>query len=267
MTVPRLLVIVQVLSIGWLAEIAYGQARSAPAHPAPNGTLRNPAMAEPLRLVALAEDAIARVRDYQCVLVKREFLDGALQPYQFILLKVRHRPFSVYMRWLHPRAGREVIFAPELHGFKIIAHEVGVKGVVGTLEIDPNSSRARQESRHPITHIGIANLIRKIRYRWQRAAQDPQYRVEIKPNARVGDRTCILVKTFSPPNPRRYEYYRARVFFDRQHRLPIRVEAYGWPTRTAPEGVLLEEYTYDKLRLNVGLTNLDFSPNNPAYNF
>lgn len=234
---------------------------------AADGPLANPALAEPLRLVELAEESFSRVRDYRCIFIKREFLDGELQPYHFILLKVRNRPFSVYMRWLNPRPGREVIFAPHLHGFKIIAHEVGVKGVVGTIEIDPNSSRARKESRHPITEIGLGNLIRKIKTRWTRAAQDPRYRVEIKPNARVGNRPCVLVKTTSPPDPRKYEYARARVFFDRENRLPIRVEGYGWPTARFPQGILLEEYTYDRLELNVGLTDLDFSPNNPEYNF
>lgn len=236
--------------------------RTAASDPPPN-----PALLRPLQLVEAAERAFENVQDYRCIFIKREFLDGELQPYEFILLKVRNRPFSVYMRWLNPRPGREVIFAPHLHGFKIIAHEVGVKGVVGTVEIDPNSSRARKESRHPITEIGIGNLIRKIKSRWTLAARDPRYRVEIKPNARVGNRPCILVKTFAPPDPQRYEYARARVFFDGEHGLPIRVEGYGWPTRSYPQGVLLEEYTYDKLELNVGLTDLDFSPNNPEYNF
>ncbi len=226
----------------------------------------NPSMSLPLKLVQEAKEAYASVRSYQCIFIKRDYIDGKLQPHQFIFMKVRTRPFSVYMRWLKPRAGREVLYAPHRYGPKIIAHEVGVKGVVGTVELDPHSARARRESRHPITEVGIGNMIRKLERRWLLAARDPQYVAEVKPNAKVGNRSCWCVKARSPVRGR-YEYYRVRVFFDKEYKLPIRFEGYAWPTRQFPDGMLIEEYTYDRLQLNVPVSELDFDRRNPQYNF
>jgi hypothetical protein len=49
--------------------------------------------------------------------------------------------------------------------------------------------------------------------------------------------------------------------------LPVRFEAYDWPTEEGAEPYLLEEYTYQDLQLNVGLSEIDFSPENAAYAF
>jgi len=43
--------------------------------------------------------------------------------------------------------------------------------------------------------------------------------------------------------------------------------AYDWPTTPGGEAPLIEEYTYYNVKLNVGLTDLDFDKTNPAYNF
>ena len=50
------------------------------------------------------------------------------------------------------------------------------------------------------------------------------------------------------------------IFVDDELRIPIRIEGYDWPQREGDQPRLLEEYTYTRLRLNVGLTDADFSP-------
>ena len=50
------------------------------------------------------------------------------------------------------------------------------------------------------------------------------------------------------------------VFFDKENRLPIRVENYDWPRAGGTQGGdLLEEYSYADLRLNVGLGDQHFN--------
>ena len=44
-------------------------------------------------------------------------------------------------------------------------------------------------------------------------------------------------------------------------------ELYGWPTQAGGQPPLVEEYTYRDVRVNVGLTDADFDPENPNYNF
>ena len=64
-----------------------------------------------------------------------------------------------------------------------------------------------------------------------------------------------------------YEFHIARVFIDDQLQLPIRYAAYTWPAVAGGKPVVLEEYTYMDLKLNVGLTDNDFDPKNPSYAF
>ncbi len=52
----------------------------------------------------------------------------------------------------------------------------------------------------------------------------------------------------------------ANIYIDNVLHMPIRVEIYDWPKEGDSKPVLEEEYTLTRLRLNVGLTEADFSP-------
>ncbi len=55
-------------------------------------------LAPVLRNLKISQDEIDRnIRDYSCTFAKRERIDGELGDYQYIMLKVMHQPFSVYM--------------------------------------------------------------------------------------------------------------------------------------------------------------------------
>ena len=47
----------------------------------------------------------------------------------------------------------------------------------------------------------------------------------------------------------------------------IRYASWSWPTEPGGQPVLEEEYTYSDIKVNVGLTDLDFDPNNPDYSY
>jgi outer membrane lipoprotein-sorting protein len=51
------------------------------------------------------------------------------------------------------------------------------------------------------------------------------------------------------------------VYIDRELALLVKLDIYDW------EGNLYETYQYKNLKINVGLTDEDFDPANPAYNF
>ena len=44
------------------------------------------------------------IHDYTCILVKRERVSGVLGDYQFMAVKIRNHPFSVYLAFLKPDA-------------------------------------------------------------------------------------------------------------------------------------------------------------------
>ena len=117
-----------------------------------------------------------QVRDYTATLVKRERVEGELQPYEYIFLKVRNPkpqvPFSVYMYFLKPAEakGREVIYVAGKHENKMLVHEGGggIKGALPNLELDPSGFLAMKGQRYPVTEVGVENLMRQLVQRGSR---------------------------------------------------------------------------------------------------
>ncbi|HID21190.1 MAG TPA: DUF1571 domain-containing protein, partial [Planctomycetaceae bacterium] len=209
------------------------------------------------------------IRGYTCIFIKRERINGVLGPMEFVQMKIRTRPFSIYMKWLQPYTGREVIYVHGRYGNKLLAHDTGAKKIIaGTVELDPRDRRLLKYSRHPITEAGIGNMISKLIRHWEQQRRAPDGNIVVLDNARVDTNLCWCVKCIHPHPSGRNAYYRIRVFFDKKSSLPIRFEGYDWPLQRGDvNGLLVEEYTYRNLRTDVTLTSWDFSPRNPRYNF
>ncbi len=219
------------------------------------------------------------VSDYTAMLVKRERIGGALSPHEFMFVKVRNRkvtsgqivqPLSVYLNFLKPSTvkGREVIYVEGKNEGKIIAHEGGFKGrFLPTVTIPPDGMLAMRGQRYPMTEIGVENLIVKLIERGQKARTAPDVQCEFRKNARVKDRVCTVMQVTQPTRRPDADFYQAQVFIDDQLNMPIRYIAYDWPAQENDPLQVIEEYNYLDLKLNVGLTDADFDPNNPNYNF
>jgi len=54
---------------------------------------------------------------------------------------------------------------------------------------------------------------------------------------------------------------RIRLYIDIKRALPVGITVWDY------EGRLVEDYGFEDLKLNVGLTDKDFSPDNPDYDF
>jgi hypothetical protein len=227
----------------------------APAAPAGGAAAASP-MDEPLRLIGLARQSYQGVRDYTCLFVKREQIQGVMQPENLISMKVRTQPFSVYLRWLAPRnqVGQEACYVAGRNGGMMRVHSTGLAGVAGFVSIDPGDARARQSSRHSITEAGIGNLIERFAGRWEMERRLNKTQVRIA-DYEYNKRPCTRVETLHPDNGGGQFYsYRSVLFFDKETRLPVRVEAYDWPRPGSnPSGELIESYSYADLRFNVNL--------------
>jgi hypothetical protein len=217
-------------------------------------------MDEPLRLIAQARAAYAGVRDYTCLLVKRERIGGSLTPDNVLQMKVRTAPFSVSLLWQEPRslAGQEVCYVAGRNDGMMRVKSSGLLGAIGFVSLDPDDPRARQTSRHRITEAGLGNLIERFARGWEgeRALGLTQVRLGTYEYNR---RRCTRVETIHPSNPGgKFLYYRNVVYFDQETHLPIRVESYDWPRRPGDPGQLAEVFSYANLRLNVGLGDEPF---------
>ena len=103
------------------------------------------------------------VPDYTTTFSKQEFVGGELSENQVINLKCRHKPFSVYMKWIVGDKGQELLYVNGQNDDKMLVKMGGLKGrLVPTLKLDPTGSLAMKESRYPITKAGIMALAETI---------------------------------------------------------------------------------------------------------
>jgi len=220
----------------------------------------------PIRFARRSLNAIQQVDDYQAVFNKQEVVGRALVTHSMDI-KLRHRPFSVYLHFRNPSAGREVLYVAGRNQGRLLAHGVGLKSVVGTLALRPESGRAMAETRYPVTEIGMANMAQKIVAQWERERQFREIEVKYFPNAKLGKVDCRVVQTRHPRPRREFKFHMTRLYVDKKTGFPVRVEQYGFPLRAADRPPLVEQYTYSQIRPQAGLREYDFDPQNTNYGF
>jgi Protein of unknown function (DUF1571) len=76
-----------------------------------------------------------------------------------------------------------------------------------------------------------------------------------------------MIETIHPRRGPQFLFHKVKLYIDKELDVPIRFEAYDWPARPGVEPLLMEEYTYMNLRLNVGLRERDFDHNNAQYSY
>ena len=216
---------------------------------------------EPLRLIAEARQVMREIGDYSCVLIKRERIGGQMMPENVIALKVRARPFSVYMRWQDPQEqdGQEACFVAGKNGNKMRVHPNGGLALLGWVTLDQRDPRALKTTRHAIAEAGLSNLIERYAAAWGAERSLGQTQVQLA-EYEYNKRCCTRVEVAHPARTLgQYEYFRTVIYFDRETKLPIRVECYDYPRRADDPGELIEVYSYINLRCNVGLGDETFN--------
>ena len=224
--------------------------------------------------LALAAKGLSNLRsnitDYSCTVVKRERIGGELQPHEYMFAKIRHEPFSVYLYFLAPESvkGQEVIYSDGKNDGNMLAHAgSGVRAMVGTVSLKPQSMLAMQGNRYPITEIGVENLAKRLVEVAKHDKQFGECDVNFFPEAKVNGRVCTCIQVVHPVPRRNFRFHLARVYMDDEYLIPIRYEAYDWPKEQGGQPILMEEYTYMNVKVNNGFTDADFDPTNAAYKF
>lgn len=224
--------------------------------------------ARAIRTIRECREKFDAVEDYTCTFYKRERLDGVLSEMNVMSMKVRNRPYSVYFRFQQPNKGREAIYVEGRNDGYVLAHDVGfTRLLAGTMRLDPNGSRAMENCRHPITRSGISNLIDTVLTRWTAELTDGESVVLFDPRMRLGSAPCLLIEAIHPEKKPNYMFHKVRLFIDSKLGIPVRFEAYDWPEAAGDAPLLLEEYAYDGIKLNPGLSESDFDAGNPGYAF
>jgi hypothetical protein len=216
-----------------------------------------------LRVLKSSVETIDRdIHDYSCTFVKRERVDGELGDYQKIFMKVAHNPFSVYMSFITPFTGREVLYVAGQNGNKIVVLEAGFKRYLGKLNLDPEGVVAMRGQKHPITQVGIRNLATELIKLWEAESQFAECEVTTNADTKIDGRPATMVQVVHPVPRQSFRAHVQRLFFDNELRIPIYYDAYLWPEQAGDKPPLDESYTYTNLKINNGYTARDFDPNN-----
>ena len=220
---------------------------------------------------------LAETPDYTCTFYKQERIGAELTDGQSIELKVRQKPFSVYMKWLSGDKGREVIYVDGVDDNRMTVHAGGWKArFLPAIKLDPEGSLALSEARHPVTMVGLAKLCDEIisRRKGEIERHDP-VRCRLLENETANDRPCYCFISTYLDRKRSEEYRKSVQYIDKESLLPVCVKNYGW-TDTKPtcaddkaldEATLIEHYAYSELQLNQQLASKDFDRGNEAYGF
>lgn len=269
---------------GAAAESSAGSVASVDSSPAGGTAADGLALQEDPLLAALriARDGRKqmeeRVRDYTCILTRRERVDGRLIEHETMFVKIRHQqkrgdsilvPFSVYVRFLSPDRvkGREVIYVEGENKGKIIVRNGGTRFAHITTSLLPDSPAAMQHTRYPISEIGMLNLTRRLIENGERELSSDGCQAKLLRGAKVNGRPCTLIQVSHTSRQADLQYKTARILIDDEFVLPIHYSAYDWPPAEGDPAVLLEEYTYTDIEFNVGLTDWDFDHRNEVYQF
>ncbi len=242
--VARLAVLLAALA---MTQTAQGQ---TPPVSAPRG------LDEAIALLTEARQTFAKVKDYECRSVSRERVGGALLPETVMQMKVRNKPFSVYLRCDSPESdkGMEVCYVEGQNQGKMRVHPGGLQGALGFWSVAPRDPRAFEKNRHCITEAGLGNLLESTARYWETERRLNKTLVRIT-EEELGGSTCTRIETTHPDRDAGSFYgYRCVLWLDKVTHLPMGAETYDWPRRGGPVGGdLLESYRFLDLRCNVGL--------------
>jgi hypothetical protein len=256
------------------SEEISAQAAAVEAKPVSTTEVAGPSQAERTRqeFAAAIDEALEKLADiegYTYTLRKQERVDGVLLKPQTLNTKIRHEPFSVYLRFIAPAdvEGKEAIYIEGANDGHLLGHGVGLQGLLGTQKLDPRGTIAMMGNRNPITDSGMKNLLTKLKKMFERENFDELYEVRQGEPSEVDQRPC---HSFEVHNIRRQDdlpLAKSVTTFDDEWRLPVRFQRYYWPSPTASEPYLIEDYTYLKVNLEAKVSDKDFDPENPEYDF
>ncbi|MFH1299473.1 MAG: DUF1571 domain-containing protein [Planctomycetota bacterium] len=246
--------------------------------PQQNGTLTG-RMALLMNMLLLEKGCryLDSIPDYTATFSKQEFVGGALSDNQVINLKCRHKPFSVYMKWVVGDKGQELLYVDGENEEKMLVKMGGLKGrLVPTLKLDPYGSLAMQESRYPITKAGIKALAETIiDYRKKDLDENLNTECVMLPNQKYDGKDCYCFIAHFANAKESSTYRKSVIYIDEKTCLPIFVRGFGWPqgdlASSSPEELdeqtLIESYSFTDINMKSELATSEFDDSNTNYRF
>ncbi|MHC1727675.1 MAG: DUF1571 domain-containing protein [Syntrophobacteraceae bacterium] len=214
---------------------------------------------DPGQMIADSQKFYGNVKDITCFLYLKELIDDKYIEQKNVFVKHR-KPLSFYLKYTEgEKKGTEVIYVQGQNSNKLVAHSGGLLKWL-TLKLDPTGSIAMKDSRHTVLEAHIGRIIEICDKNYKLAMHLKVGTFEPCEERLIGGRPTDCIKAVFP-NDKRFYGGVNYIYFDREYKFPIAVEIHGWKNE------LLEKYEYTNIKLNLGLSDKDFDPKNPEYEF
>ena len=164
--------------------------------------------------IDLANDSLAHfqqnVADYTCRIVSRERVNGVVGTYDYMDAKIRNQkveggrvvtPLSVYLKFAKPEAaaGREIMWIQGQNNEKMLVNPSDGDGrFLPSVWLKPDGPIAMRGRLHPLTFIGIENLIIKLIERGERERKFQECEVRFIKDAKINGRVCTVLEVEHP---------------------------------------------------------------------
>ena len=228
-----------------------------------------------IRLIERGLEFLEKTPDYTAQFVKQELVNGDLLDEQEMEMKVRHAPFSVYLKWVTGEAGREVLFVDGHNNGRMTAHGGGWKARLPAVSLEPTSRLAMAESRHPITRVGLHSLAKlMLEVHRQDLQKKNVARFEKLADQVFDGRPCHAFLIEYKDRQSSEQYRKSISLIDKEWSIPIYTKNFGWLNGDVPsdpdrhdEATLIEFYSYSNVKFRPNLIALDFDHTNEDYGF
>jgi hypothetical protein len=214
-------------------------------------------------LIADVSKKVDAITDYRCLIIKRERIEGRLSGYEYIAAKIRHEPLGVYLRFLKPDNiyDREVMYTGGRH---LTVKKGGNSNPNLTLQLKINSPLAISKQRYTIDKIGIKSLVDDLKVLILEELKYPTTITAFE-NVKLYDRAGTLYRLEHKTKTDGQRCMAAEIIIDSELGIPVYFKSWGWSSQNKP--LLLEEYAYKDIELDVEFTDKDFDTNNVKYGF
>ena len=230
-----------------------------------------------LLLLEHGRHKLAQIPSYTATFYKNELVGGSMTGAQVMQLKVRHEPFSVYMKWMIGDKGRELLYVNGQNSGDMLVKVGGWKGkMLPALKLNPTGSVAMNAARYPVTKLGLLELTSElIAYRRKDLENYRGLDCRMVDDQKLNGRKCYCF-VLQYENPKVSELYRKTILYiDHELCLPVSIKNYSWPSDEQKkltgtkfdEATLIEQYAYTKIRLTEKLADAEFDRKNKNYRF
>jgi hypothetical protein len=216
---------------------------------------------DPAKWIEEAEAACDSVASYTAVVHKQQRVAGKLLPEETIFLKFK-KPFSLYMKWIEaPYKGSELLYVAGWNENRVRAHRGGFWRFI-TRNLDPRDPELMASNLRPVTDIGIGQLVKTVAVNVRTAINADELGFSERGEESVyGRNTRIVELVFPKDGSGGYEGRRFVINQDVQSKILVRIRVYD------RDDQLVENYGYENLDLDAGLTDADFDPAHSDYRF